>query len=128
MLRTSESYDYHCSLMKGSLAEADSVNYGINYKSVLNKLEDFHVCNNQLPQDVMHILLEGVIPYTLKAMLQSFVCVKHYFTIDSLNQRILSFKFSQTECRSKPCQIPSSILYDDGCIHQSGNDANQKYW
>ena len=124
VLRTSESYDYHCSLMTGSLSEADSVTYGINYKSELNKLEDFHVCNNQLPQDVMHILLEGVIPYTVKAMLQSFICVKHFFTIDRLNQRISSFKFSRTECRSKPSPIPSSILHDDGSIHQSGNDAN----
>lgn len=120
VMRTPESYDYHCSLMAGSLAEADSVTYGINYKSELNKLEDFHVCNNQLPQDMMHILLEGVIPYSVKAMLQSFVCVKHYFTINSINQRILSFKFSRTESRSKPSQIPSNILHDDGSIHQSG--------
>ena len=72
VLRTPETYDYHCSLMKGLLAEADSVTYGINCTSELNKLEDFHVCNNQLPQDMMHILLEGVIPYLVKAMLQKF--------------------------------------------------------
>ena len=120
VLRTPESYDYHCSLMEGSLAEADSITYGINYKSALNKLEDFHVCNNQLPQDMMHILLEGVLPYSVKTMLQNFVSVKHYFTIDSINQRIVSFKFSRSECKSKPSQISSNILHDDGNIHQSG--------
>lgn len=88
VLRTPESYDYHCSLMTGLLAEADSITYGINYKSELNKLEDFHSYNNQLSQDMMHILLEGVIPYSVKAMLQSFVSVKHYFTINSVNQKI----------------------------------------
>jgi len=106
--------------MEGSLAEADSITYGINYKSALNKLEDFHVCNNQLPQDMMHILLEGVLPYSVKTMLQNFVSVKHYFTIDSINQRIVSFKFSRSECKSKPSQISSNILHDDGNIHQSG--------
>ena len=120
VLRTPESYDYHCSLVAGSLAEADSITYGINYKSALNKLEDFHVCNNQLPQDVMHILLEGVIPYSMKAMLQSFVNVKCYFTIDFINQRISSFKFSWSECRSRPSQMSSNILHDDDNIHQSG--------
>lgn len=72
--RNQENYDYHCSLLSGVLAEADSVTYGLNYRSALNELDDFHVCG-QLPQDVMHILLEGVIPYTMKAILQSFVCV-----------------------------------------------------
>ena len=120
VLRTPESYEYHCSLMAGSLAEADSITYGINYKSALNKLEDFHVCNNQPPQDMMHILLEGVMPYSVKAMLQSFVAVKHYFNINIINQRILSFKFSWSECRSKPSLISLNILHDDGNIHQSG--------
>ena len=44
------TYDYHCSLLSGSLAAADSVTYGNNYKSVLNELEYFHVSYGQLPQ------------------------------------------------------------------------------
>ena len=116
-MRTTESYNYHCSLTTGLLAEADSITYGMNYKSALNKLEDFHACNNQLPQDMMHIMLEGVIPYLVKAMLHSFVNIKRYFTIDIINQRVLNFKFSQLERKSKPSEIPSNILYDDGSIH-----------
>jgi len=67
----------------------------------------------------MHIFLEGVIPYTIKAMLQSFVCDKHFFTIDCVNQKLLSLKFSRSESRSIPLQISTNILHDDGSINQS---------
>ena len=91
VLRTPESYNYHCSLLSGPLADADSVTYGVNYRSPLNNLPDFDVCNNQLPQDIMHIVLEGAVPYTLKAMLRSFISVKRYFTLYDCNQKILHF-------------------------------------
>ena len=120
MLRTPATYDYHCSLLSLSLAEADSVTYGINYNSVLNKLEDFHVCNGQLPQDIMHILLEGSIPYTMKLMLKSFICTKNYFTITDINERILCFKYSRNECQSKPGKAPPNFIHDEGSIRQSG--------
>ena len=119
-LRNPDAHDYHCSLLDGELAERDSVTYGVNHRSVLNNLDDFHVCDGQLPQDMMHVLLEGVIPYTIKAMLQSFVSEKHFFTIDDLNRKLSSFKFSRSESRNKPSQLSSNILHDDGNISQSG--------
>ena len=76
---------------------ADSVTYGVNFKSILNDLKHFHVANHQLPQDVMHILLEGVIPYSMKLMLQSFIRNKKYFTLNNLNERIFCFKYSRME-------------------------------
>ena len=79
VLRNPVNYEYHCSLLSGVLREADSVTYGINYESTLNQLDDFSVGSGQLPQDVMHILLEGVLPYTIKTMLQNFVCEEHFF-------------------------------------------------
>ena len=82
MLRNPVNYRYHCSLLSGVLREVDSVTYGVNYESVLNQLDDFDVGNGQLPQDVMHILLEGVLPYTIKAMLQSFVLENHFSTLN----------------------------------------------
>ena len=119
VLRNPDNYDYHCSLLNGALAEIDSVTYGVNYRSALNKLDDFDVCDGQLPQDMMHILLEGIVPYTMKAMLQSFICEKQLFTIDCINQKLLSFKFSRSESRDKPSQLSPHIL-QDGNINQSG--------
>lgn len=110
VLRTPASYNYHCSLLSGPLAEADSVTYGVNYESALNRLQDFHVCNNQLPQDIMHIILEGVVPYTIKAMLHSYISVKRYFTLYDVNQRILYFKY-------RPTQISFNSLRDEGSLH-----------
>ena len=120
VLRTPSNYDYHCSLLSGPLHKVDSVTYGINYQSVLNNLKYFHVCDNQLPQDIMHLLLEGVIPHTLKAMLHSFVRDKCYFTIDSIDARILSFNFSRSESKNKPCSLSAKILNNKGSINQTG--------
>lgn len=119
-LRNPANYKYHCSLLTGVLREVDSVTYGLNYESVLNKLVDFNVCDGQLPQDIMHVLLEEAIPYTIKTMLQSFVCEKHFFTIEHLNQKLLRFKFSQSESKNKLLQISAHIIHDDGSISQSG--------
>ena len=120
VLRNPDAHDYHCSLLTGVLAEIDSVTYGVNYRSALNNLKDFHVCDGQLPQDMMHVLLEGVVPYTMKATLQNFISEKRFFSIDYVNRKLLSFKFSRSESRNKPSQLSSNILHDDGKISQSG--------
>ena len=61
--RTPESYNYDCSLLDGPLYRENSITYGIKFCSPLNELNNFHVVD-QLPQDIMHILLEGVLPYS----------------------------------------------------------------
>ena len=66
--RTPESYDYHCSLLNGPLSNEDSVTYGINYRSALNDIEFVHVINH-LPQDIMNVLLEGVVPHEMQLMI-----------------------------------------------------------
>ena len=43
--------------------------YGITNKSLLNELCHFYV-TKQLPQDIMHILLEGVVQYEARHILQ----------------------------------------------------------
>lgn len=60
-MRDSQSYDYHCDLVEGVEGADDSVTYGINYRSPLNSIHNFHVASSQLPQDVMHVLFEGIL-------------------------------------------------------------------
>ena len=67
----------------------DSVTYGVLYSSPLNKISNFHVVE-QLPQDIMHVLLEGVIPYELTLMLDNFICEKGYLTLVQLNVELLA--------------------------------------
>lgn len=114
-----ESYEYHCSLLQGPLASEDSVTYGINYKSPLNKIEDFHAID-QLPQDIMHVLFEGVVPYELRHMLVQFVKNK-FFTVSELNERILSFCYSTHDSGDRPSEInPRIFTSSEATINQSG--------
>ena len=71
--------------MTSPFASRDSTTYGVNSKSPLNDLLHFHVTNGQLPQDVMHIMFEGVLPLEIKLLLQYFIFDKSYFTLDMLN-------------------------------------------
>ena len=69
------------------MPQHDSVTSGIKSRSPLNKIDFFHVANSQLPQDIMHVLFEGVIPLETKLMLEVFIFEK-YFTLSFLNDRI----------------------------------------
>lgn len=102
--RTPESYNYHCLLLEGPLTEEDSVTYGVLYSSPLNKISNFHVVE-QLPQDIIHVLLEGVIPHELTLMLDNFICEKGYLTLVQLNDRIACFAYSLHEVKDKPSPI-----------------------
>ena len=68
----------------------------------------------------MHILLEGVLPYTIKAMLKSYVYAKQYVTIYDINDRMSHFKYSRAEAKNKPSQISSNNLNEDGRLNQTG--------
>ena len=68
-----------------------SKQYGINRRSVLSEIPDFDV-TKQLPQDIMHIFLEGILSYEIKFLL------KHYFdggliTLDQLNIKLQNFPY-----------------------------------
>lgn len=91
------------------LSREDSITYGVNFSSPLNNIHNFHVID-QLPQDIMHVLLEGVIPYELSLMLACFVVDDKYFTTDMLNDRIESFTYSAQEARDKPSTIKTQSL------------------
>lgn len=80
----------------------DSVTYGVNSQSVLNKIPNFHVANGQMPQDIMHLLFEGVVPFEIKLMLKVFIYEKDYFDVDFLNSRLSSFVYGRSESRTKP--------------------------
>lgn len=101
ILRDPVSHDYHCSLLEGILAAEDSVTYGVNHVSVLNKINHFHV-TNQLPQDIMHVIFEGVLNLETRLVISSFVNKDRYFTLDLLNQRIANFSYGRAEKQAKP--------------------------
>ena len=68
---------------------------------MLNDILEFHVANGQMPQDVMHVILEGALPFELKLMLKAFIYDKSYFGLSLLNDRLESFVYGRNEARTK---------------------------
>lgn len=119
-LRSPEIHQQHVeNLSTGS----NSVAYGINRQSSLDDIPNFSVVQN-LPHDIMHDLLEGVIPYEMKLLLNHLINEK-YFTISTLNYRLRCFDFGYSELSDKPSQ------FDEKSIKSAGQKIRQsasKMW
>lgn len=100
-LRDPVTHDIHCSKLNGPLSSEDSTTYGVNAPCPLNSISHFHVAKSQIPQDVMHVLFEGVLPMETKLMLSSFM-EDGFITLNLLNQRISHFTYGRVEARNKP--------------------------
>ena len=101
-MRDSHSYDYHCSLLSGPLGAVESVTYGINYSSPLNKIDGFHAASGQMPQDIMHVLFEGVLHLEICLMLKYYIDDEHCFSLAIFNSRIENFAHGRSESQNKP--------------------------
>lgn len=122
-LRDPKTHDSHCSLLQGALASEDSTTYGVNGPSCLNQIEHFHVASFQMPQDVMHIVLEGVLPLETRLLLASFIG-DGKFTLEQLNERVVNFTYGRVEARNKPPKkFEKSHLTSR--LHLSGTTSNQ---
>ena len=105
-------------MLIGPLQQEDSTTYGITDKSILNDIDSFHVIN-QLPQDIMHVLLEGVVPHELQLMLYDYVIERKFFTLEKLNERIASFCYSFDEARDRPTPITHQAITKESSMRQS---------
>ena len=66
---TKENHTHHCKLIEiEGLEEHYSTCYGINRDPILNKLCYFDITSGALIPDVMHDILEGVLPKEIKLM------------------------------------------------------------
>ena len=60
--------------------DANSIEYGINRRSILMDLAYFDICQCLIP-DVMHDILEGCLQYELKLLLQYLMLQEEYFDV-----------------------------------------------
>ena len=91
-----------------ALAKHCSVNYGLDRTSMLSTFLGFKF-TEQLPQDLMHILLEGAIPYVVKCKLQYYIA-KGLITVDLINARLMEFLYGYSQVKDKPEPInPESL-------------------
>ena len=120
-LRDPASHDFHCSILDGPYAKADSTTYGVNSKSALNKIPNFHVANRQMPQDAMHVLLEGAVTFEIQVLLKVLIYEKGYFDLSILNERLSSFVYGRDESRTKPPKaFETKQILRDSSLNVSG--------
>lgn len=90
------------------LKSALKTTYGINRRSTLVDFPAFNLIQ-QTPQDIMHIILEGVAPMELKCVLKHLV-LSGQMELDMFNSAMQSFLFSPIDVHKKPCPISVSIF------------------
>lgn len=106
-LRNSSTHAHYCHRLEtatGKLKNDYSTAWGINRNSVLNTLKYANVCEELLPPDIMHDILEGYLPYLCKQLLNHLKSAAN-LTLDYLNQSISNFNFEG----DKPSPIPESV-------------------
>ena len=112
-LRDKDTHEEHlCSIENAPsqyLRQYFSKEYGINQRSVLCKLPYFDI-TKQLPQDIMHIFLEGILEYEIKLCLNYLIKDQQVITLDKLNYEIKHFPLGYTDEKNRPILIKESDL------------------
>lgn len=103
--RTALNHKCHCDQLTGPLSSHHSSTYGVNRWSILGNISHFSVVKN-LPHDVMHDLLEGIVHDELTHLLNHCLSQK-YFKLNDVNERILCFDYGYSESSNKPAVIDS---------------------
>lgn len=115
-MRSREMYDRHAAFSRIDPNSASI--YGVKTQSLLNCSKYYHVVDG-LPSDIMHDILEGVLPLHLKVMLRKFIFKEKMFTLDELNRRIKGFPYGPNDFRNKPSLLKNLTLSDYN-MRQSG--------
>lgn len=107
-----------------AVRETLSTTYGINGRSVLSSMTHFDVCQC-FPEDIMHILFEGIVPYETKLFLKYNIDERRCITVRRLNQLIESFDFGYMNRKDQPSPIVRESLNatHDAKLKQSGSCA-----
>ena len=90
------------------------MNSGINFNSILNSLQYFHVCSGGLLPDIFHDMLEGVLPFELKLLLKYLIYDEQFFSLDDLNSAIQCIELGHLESLDRPSLITYKTLHEDG--------------
>ena len=102
--RTSQNYDEQVKLIK--LDPAMKTAFGLRYESAFNR-GNFHVVD-RLPADIMHDLLEGILPYEMALLLQQLIA-GGLLTVQQLNRIINSWPYGTLDKQNKPVAISVSF-------------------
>ena len=88
-----------------------AVSYGINFRSSLCDSHNFDI-SLQLPQDIMHTLLEGTVQYELRHLLKHYIDAGD-FTLNQLNAAIANQEYGYSEVSDKPGPLKETVFRGD---------------
>ena len=77
----------------------------VKFNSVFNQLPGFHICDLTLPPCIGHDIFEGIMANDMALFVQYFT-KNHWFTYDTLNNRILAFNYEDHDGNDRPPVIP----------------------
>ena len=102
-MRSRDEHMQHCAYIdRRGISDVErehySKVYGINRTSSLCDVPYFDV-TQQLPQDIMHVLLEGIIPTNVGLLLTHVIESLKNFTLAEINARIKSYPYAYYEGR-----------------------------
>lgn len=101
LLRNKLQHDIDCKIGNVSLT-------GVNEESALNEIETFEVTDN-LSVDIMHDVFEGVCIYDMGHILYRLIFIKSYFTVETLNFRLIIFGYNKT-ITNKPIEFKEKAV------------------
>ncbi len=114
-MRTDASYKQECADIEQAPTEAVRndlrTTYGINRRSALTELPGFDV-TKQLPQDIMHTLLEGTVQYEVRLVLLHFI-QNGDITLRQLNGAILNHNYGYSETSDKPGSLRDAVFFGE---------------
>ncbi|XP_033125438.1 uncharacterized protein LOC117123569 [Anneissia japonica] len=112
-LRTRQNYNRQCSEIEQAstkFVKKDlQTSYGINVRSALCELPTFDV-TKQLPQDIMHTLLEGTVQYEVRFVLLHFI-QSGSITLNQINGAIANHAYGYSEVSDKPGPLKESVFF-----------------
>lgn len=118
LIRTEEKHEKQIeelSAASGTEKKEVSKMYGINRGSLLSSLENYRVIDG-IPPDIMHDVLEGVLPLTIRLFLNKVCIEDKLISLTELNQRIAQFDYGYSESPNKP-----SLIKHLDSLHQTAS-------
>ena len=107
IVRTKETHSYHLQAIQEN-SSISTTTYGVAGKCALSDLDYFNVITC-FPPDIMHDVLEGVIPLLLKLLLLTFHS-QNIVSIQTFNAELEHFEFGRNDKAAKPIKTSLASL------------------
>ena len=113
--RSLQQYNQHCSDIETAptdeMKKTLQTTYGITHRSLLSNLPGFDI-TKQLPQDLMHVLLEGSVQYEVRYILQYFID-NGFLTLRQLNSNFAQMNLGYQEEGNRPPPLRDTVFNGD---------------